>query len=383
MRAVLLAALLVATRVGASPQSLLTSAGACPVRAYSVLAAAIGVEAAESVTNGPTALSQMGGAIDSTMALLGPIFLDHAATLGAGHGNVNVLGQTELLDHQNGTSLDPEQTVVFAKPVVAARLEYAATIRQAAVGFAASYGVTDNLDVSLLMPLVFSSVAVTASRQVTHVLSPAGTFVPVPHQPVVRFSGQSSAFAQGDLTARAKYHLLDEPVALAAVLSMQFPTGVPILLTGTGHYWIDPKLVASYSLGERIALAAELGFLVDLTQPNFSKLSYGIGASAIVIPQRLAAVVEVFGQSDLVAHFNPNDAAVLTLQSHRTLETQPALNLFITRDDQVNLSAGLRAPVLQWGALTLLVFLTAVVPLNQQGLRPSGAFITMGIGGGL
>src|SRR5262249_23491974 len=98
------------------------------------------------------------------------------------------------------------------------------------------------------------------------------------------------------------------------------------------------------------------------------------------IPQRLGVVLEVFGQSDVAAHLNPTDTAVLTLLSNRTLLQQPALNLFVTRTDQVNLSVGLRAPVAAMGSLTMLVFATAVIPLNDQGLRPSGAFLTLGMG---
>lgn len=380
MRALLL--VLLATRAWASPLAALTNPAACPVHGFSVLAGAIGEEAAESVTNGPTALAAMGGAIDSTLSLLGPIFLDHPETLGAGHVNVNLLGQTNTLAQQDGVPLDPAQTVVFTQPVVAARLTYAATIRQAAIGLAASYGVVERLDLSLLMPLVFTAVHIAATRQVTHVLSPAGEFVPLPHQEVLRTTAAASGFAQGDLTVRGKYHLLDGPVSLAAILAFQFPTGVPVLLTGTGHYWSHTSLALAYPRG-RWELSAQLGFLTDLSRVNFSKVAYGVGVSAIVIPQRLGAIVEVTGQSQIATRLNPTNSAVVTLRSDRTLATQPALGLFVGRTDQVNLSAGLRMPLLAVGAFTLLCFVTAIVPLNQQGLRPNGAFVTVGLGGGL
>src|SRR5262249_38057856 len=163
---------------------------------------------------------------------------------------------------------------------------------------------------------------------------------------------------------------LEDPLAVAATLAFQFPTGVPELLTGTGHYYVDPGLAASYPIwGGRAELNASLGMLIDASNLSFSKVSYGIGASAIVVPQRLGVVLEVFGQTAVAPHLNPTDTAVLTLLSNRTLLQQPALNLFVTRTDQVNLSVGLRAPVAAMGSLTMLVFATAVIPLNDQGLR--------------
>jgi len=348
---------------------------------FSLLGQALGQEAAIAITNGPTALASMGGAIDSTMSELGPIFLDHAQTVGRGRVNLNLLGQTYALTSFDGVSLDPPtQTVVFGPPpVVAARLTYDARIRQAAVGLALTYGLLEHVDVSLLFPLVFTRVRVTATRQVTDVLQ-NGRFVPV-QQPVVRATGEASNFAQGDLTVRGKYWFLDEPIAVAATLAVQFPTGVPELLTGTGHYYVDPGVAASWPFwGGRAELNASVGMLIDASNLKFSKVSYGISASTVVIPQRLGAVLEVFGQSDVAAHLNPQDTAVLTLLSNRTLAQQPALDLFFTRTDQVNLSVGLRAPVAAWDALTLLVFATAVVPLNDQGLRPTGAFLTLGMG---
>src|SRR5262245_29789777 len=383
MRALLLI-LVAASSALATPQSVISdTVGRVCVQVrgpFSLLGQALGQEAAIAITNGPTALASMGGAIDSTMSELGPIFLDHAKTVGRGRINFNLLGQTYALTSFDGVSLDPpSQTVVFSQPVVAARLTYDARIRQAAVGLALTYGLLERVDLSLLFPLVFTRVRVTATKQVTDVLQ-NGRFVPV-QQPVMRATGEASSFAQGDLTVRGKYWFWDEPVALAATLAFQFPTGVPELLTGTGHYYVDPGLAASWPFWHgRAELTAAVGMLIDASNLAFSKVSYGIGASAVVIPERLGAVLEIFGQSDIAAHLNPQDTAVLTLLSNRTLAQQPALDLFFTRTDQVNLSVGLRAPIAAWDTLALLVFATAVIPLNDQGLRPTGAFLTLGMG---
>jgi len=374
MRAIAIVLLLCGPAL-ASPQSALTTA--CVRGQFSVLGRALGEEAAESITNGPTALSQMGGAFDSTISELGSIFLDHPQTIGLGRANLVLLGQTEALGEQNGHSLDPSQTVIFTKPLpVGARVTFDARIRQAAIGFAFTYGLLDNLDASILFPLVYSRARVTATRQITDVRAPDGNFVHVTGQPVVSSSGEGSAFAQGDMTVRLKYQLAPH---WAVTTSWQFPTGDPILLTGTGHYWMDPVLAASWPWWSGRAEAGfNVGMLVDLSRPAWSKVSYGVSTSAVLIPRRLGAVLEVFGQSDVTSHISPDDTAVLVLLPNRTLKQQPALNIFFQRTDQVNLSAGFRIPILSLG---LIMFVTAVVPLNQQGVRPVGAFVTTGLGG--
>src|SRR5262249_6508195 len=199
---------------------------------------------AEVVTNGPTSLAAMGGALDAPKSVVGTIFLDRPATLGRGALSTTLLGQSYTLGQLNGVPLDPptQTLIVNQPPVVAARVTFDARIRQAALGLAATYGVRDDLDLSVLLPLVFTRVRVTATRQVTDVLGADGKFMPV-RQPLVRRTGDASGVSQGDLTVRGKWWFLEDPVALGAVLAFQFPTGVPELLTGTGHYWVDPSLV--------------------------------------------------------------------------------------------------------------------------------------------
>src|SRR5262249_36379350 len=233
-------------------------------------------------------------------------------------------GQSYPLGQLNGVPLDPptQTLIVNQPPVVAARVTFDARIRQAALGLAATYGVRDDLDLSVLLPLVFTRVRVTATRQVTDVLGADGKFTPV-RQPLVRRTGDASGLSQGDLTVRGKWWFLEDPVALGAVLAFQFPTGIPTLLTGTGHYWVDPSLVAAWPVWDhRAELTAEVGMLVDLSRPAWSKVTYGIGVSAMLIPKRLGAVVELLGQSEIQAHVNLDDTAVLTLGSNRPLAPQ-------------------------------------------------------------
>src|SRR5262245_65834094 len=53
---------------------------------------------APTLTSPSNAALSGGAAIDATMSMLGPIFLDHAETLGAGVTNVNVVSQRAFSD---------------------------------------------------------------------------------------------------------------------------------------------------------------------------------------------------------------------------------------------------------------------------------------------
>jgi hypothetical protein len=342
-------------------------------------------ETAESVTNGPVSVASMGGATDSSAESLGPIFLDHTETIGGGRITMNLLTEPNMaFGTVNGQSLDALEgagPVIFEQPdqpTVAARVGLDLDLRQAAVGLSATYGLTDRLDASVLLPLVYTSVQARAFRHVTDVLSPSGKFLPVRHGAVVTASGSASGVRQGDLAVRLKYMLPSlGPVHLATVLMAQFPTGVPEYLTGTGDYWLEPLLAAALPVGTRGVVAATAGMLIDLSDASRSKLTYGVGAGYALIPHRLGAVVEFLGQSQITSGLSPEDTSVLTLLSNRTLAEQPALGVLVQRNDTFDLAVGLRAPL----PVGLMLFASAIIPLNQDGLRPSGAFVTMGLGG--
>ncbi len=345
-------------------------------------------ETAESVTNGPVSVAAMDGAIDSTADSLGPIFLDHTETIGTGRLGMNLLNEPNVaFDTVNGQSLKPltgADPVIFEQrnqPTTAARVGLDLDLHQAAFGLAVTYGFTDRLDASVLLPLVYTSVQARAFRQVTDVLSPSGKFLPVRNGNVVTASGSASGFRQGDLAVRLKYMLPSlGPVYLATGLMAQFPTGVPEYLTGTGDYWLEPLLAAALPVGTRGLIAAMAGMLIDLSDASRSKVTYGVGAGYALIPGRLAALVEFLGQSQIASGVSPDDTAVVTLLSNRTLAEQPALGVLVHRNDVFDLSVGLRAPMPTF-PVGLMLIAAAVIPLNQDGLRPSGAFVTMGLGG--
>jgi hypothetical protein len=270
-----------------------------------------------TVATSPTSPANMGGAIDSTLSPRGPIFLDHTETIGAGETNVNVLAQDEDLDLVTHTGVDLQ-------------------VRANTVVVAASYGLTNNLDLSLVLPIIEEHVDARIS----------GTFTG--HQ-AVTFSGAS------DLAVRLKYHLLPW---LSPLLKATFPTGNASQGLGTGDYFLSPGLAASEVVGP-VQLNALLNYNVDLSFPSKSSLSYGAGAATLLLPW-LGAAVEFLGELGTGA--------------------EDPLILFGTDYSQQHtfaLAFGLRA-VLPHG---FMAFAAGSYALSHGGLRADRVFPTVGVGG--
>jgi len=272
----------------------------------------------DTVATAPTSPANMGGAIDSTLEAEGPIFIDHDDTIGAGETNVNVLAQTEDLDLETNTGVD-------------------LNVRANTVVLAASHGITDHLDVSVVLPIIQELVSV-------HVTGPL-----IGHT-TVTFAGAS------DLAVRLKYHLLPW---LAALLKASFPTGNPSNGLGTGDYFLSPGLAASTIVGP-VQLNGLVDYNVNLSFPAKSSISYGAGVATILYFPWLGGVVEFLGQSGTGAE----DPLLI-------------LGTDYSQQHTFALAFGLRA-VLPHG---LMAFAAGSYALNRGGLRARSVFPTIGIGG--
>jgi len=260
----------------------------------------------------------MNGAIDSSEDPLGPIFLDHPDTIGAGHLNTNALAETGVL-HLDG---HPQPQATFSVDV-----------RTTILVLAASYGVLDHLDASLVLPVIQED----ADAAVT----------------IGPFSGRTTFSAAGvsDLSVRLKYQFHPH---LAATLKAIFPTGDSARGFGLGSYWLSPGLAASLPVG-RVLLSAQVAGELDLSNASDSGLSYGVGAATRLGP--VALVVEFLGSTGL----------------------QNALSLFdVTYGDgrTFDLAFGLRAP-LPHG---FMVFAAGTYALDHDGIRPAGVSPVLGVG---
>ena len=273
----------------------------------------------EGVVLSPTSPANMDGAIDSTEEALGPIFINHPDTVGQGHANTNALSDTGLFD-------------LNAVPNAQTRIHL--EVRTTVVVVAASYGLTDHLDASLVLPIVEEDIDAAVR--------------------IGPFAGRKMLSAAGvsDLSARLKYQVHPD---LAVTLKAIFPTGDSSRGFGLGSYWLTPGVAASLPIGSRTQLNAQVAGELDLSSPNASGLSYGVGAATRVGP--VALVVEFLGSKGI----------------------QNSLSLFdVTYGDghTFDLTFGIRAP-LPYG---FMVFLAGTYALDHDGIRPAGVSPVLGVG---
>lgn len=273
----------------------------------------------DTITRSPVSPTNMRGAIDSTLETLGPIYLDHTATVGEGHTNLNVLAQTTPYSLGTSTGLD-------------------LAIRATTVVLAASYGITDDLDASLVLPILHESVDAKVHQG------------PIAGQTTTAFSGAS------DLGARLKYHLTNN---FATTLEATFPTGNPHLGLGTGDYWLSPGVIATVAR-DRVQLSGRLAFDVNLSRSGESTISYGASASLLVWPHHLALAAEILGQS---APFQLAPIEILGID----YSARHVLDLIV----------GVRVPITP----NVMAFVAGSHAIVAGGLRADGVFPTAGIGG--
>jgi hypothetical protein len=273
----------------------------------------------DTITRAPAFPTNARGAIDSTLETLGPIYLDHTDTVGAGKTNVNVLAQTApySLDTSTGLQL---------------------AIRATTVVLSASHGLTDSLDASLVLPIIHETIDARF------------------HQGPLAGRTTSSFAGVGDFGARLKYHFTNN---LSTTLEATFPTGNHTLGMGTGAYWLSPGLVATTVQGP-VQLSARAAFDVNLSRAGESTVSYGASVSVLVWPHHLALTAELIGQSA------PFQLAPIDI-----------LGIDYSARHAIDLIAGVRVP-LPYG---LMAFVAGSYAIVSGGLRADGVFPVAGLGG--
>jgi hypothetical protein len=284
------------------------------------IAAEIGVFPFSAAVGGFTFAFEPGlGTFVPTTETLGPLFAERAPTLGRGRLNVQASFTSFKYDEFNGESLDHLQVVTQHQPDVippndslelfeldTIRINMDLDIRVWILALAATYGLTDRLDVGLLVPIVHVSMDVKARAEV--VPSPANrfpgvhTFVGGPESPFDRARGEATGI--GDIMLRAKYHLLkSQTVDLAGAVLVKLATGDEDNFLGTGDTTIRPFLVVSRTFaalfGSRISVTPHLnlGYEVNLDHDDRSALEYVVGFD--VGTRRFVVVGEFLGSHQL------------------------------------------------------------------------------------
>jgi hypothetical protein len=318
---------------------------------------------------------------------LGPIYLERPDTLGRHKFNVNVSYQYVKFDSYDGDDIDslaspyPIVTNVRSGGVVtqanATRLVYDLGLNNNVVALSGTFGVLDDLDVNILLPLIQTSFDTGVDALITKTAPPGGAFSPCVTGCGPRTSNlDGSAFGVGDILLRAKY-LLSRQEQLRAALGLQLrlPSGDEEDFQGVGAFEISPAFYVSTLLAGRISPQANLAIDIDTEAVSQSQARYGIGVDADVLP-RLGLSLAFLGRSEFSESASPSETSFLHLVNGVPRE-EPLLGLDFGRKDYFDLSFGLRAVV--WGEV--MVFVNGLYALNDQGLRNDTIIPLIGVEG--
>jgi Putative MetA-pathway of phenol degradation len=317
---------------------------------------------------------------------LGPIFLERPDTLGRNKFNVNVSFQYVQLDEFDGTGTnqlkanDPlvARTVDASGALIgftANELRYSFKLINNITAFSFTYGVLDDLDVNLLVPLISTDFDVTATRTVVATAGPDGVFSPtLPRTTVGKLHGNH--FGLGDIFLRGKYLLPRCGWLRSAVgLWLRLPSGDEDQLQGSGTFEASPYVYLSTLFWGRVEPHANFGIDLRADDVSNSQGIYDLGVD-VDITKRINVAIGFLGRSEFGGSAESGETNFLHLTSNGVVE-QPLLGIDFGRKDYYNFSFGGRAVV--WRQIML--FANGIYALNDAGLRSSEIIPTVGLEG--
>jgi Putative MetA-pathway of phenol degradation len=318
------------------------------------------------------------GTFERAAGSLGPVFVDRADTLGEGHFDLLFSYQFANLTDLDGEPFGRQLQFLFTGiasgfPVAGAFHGRNLSLTENVFSFNGTYGITPRWDVNLLVPIIYTTLDLDGN-----VRDIVGSVVGEPT--LVRF--HDDAFGIGDILLRTKYRFFDDPdvVMLAGAITLGMPSGNPANFQGLGDFTITPTLIASRAIG-RHNIHANLGMEFNTADSQRTRARYAIGAT-IQPREWLAFLLDILGSSGLDDdRFSVPTGNVTPICNHPEVvrcvnysATRTSVNGVVPRSDIVDLSAGIKFNPFA----SANVYLLAIIPLTQQGLRaavvPAGGF---------
>ncbi|MGQ0594945.1 MAG: transporter [Gammaproteobacteria bacterium] len=240
----------------------------------------------------------------------------------------------------------------------------------------ATYGITDRWDVNVLVPIMFTSLDVSARAVLNN--DTLNDFTPDPDDLVHEFPGGADVQTRtvdddstgvGDLLLRTKYHFLStNGFNLASGLTLRLPTGDEDNFQGLDDVVLTPFLALSQEWS-RFDFHFQAGFDINADDTERSRARYGIGLSTQLV-ERVAFLIDIIGSSNLTEQDLSVTVPVIVGADEVGSQT-------ITqglRTDIVDLAIGFKAAFAQ----SVVGFAAVFLPLNDDGLR-SNAVPTAGL----
>jgi hypothetical protein len=316
------------------------------------------------------------GAFERAAGSLGPVFVDRAQTIGEGKFDMSFSYQFANLTDFNGTNFGQQLQFGTAQKfgrgfINAAFVGNDFSLEENVFTFNFTYGLTNRWDANLLVPMLATSLDLDANLFASF---------RAPDLPSGTATGQGrfhdNAFGIGDLLLRTKYRFYDDPnvFLLAAAITLGMPSGSPDNFQGLGDFTITPTLIASRAFG-RNDLHMNLGMEFDTMNGQRTRARYAIGTTIQPLA-RLAFLVDVVGSSGLdTEHFTIPTGSVKAvcgpIGNGRSVDcvnytvSRNQVNGVVPRSDIIDLSTGIKYN--PFG--TVDIYLLAIIPLTQQGLR--------------
>jgi hypothetical protein len=332
-----------------------------------------------------------GGTPVRTSISAGPIYAERAQTLGRGRlfagvtrtglhfttlrgiplDDVRLTFTHENVDFPGCDAIFGADCTVYGIPTFeneTIQFDLDLDVELSVTSFLFTYGVTDRIDLGVVLPIVSTSLRGTSTATIV----PFGTGGPPPHffagteeSPVLtasRFSEGSSS-GLGDVSARLKVNLREAtPVSVALLAEGRFPTGSEDDLRGSGAVSLRGLGVVSARLGE-FSPHLNVGYQYRGRELDPDVFQLTAGFDQLLAPWATIAL-------DMVSEF-PIGNAELTVPPDVTIDAPFRRTIRTTviperRDDIVNASVGTKLSLKE--GVTFLG--NAVFPLNRGGMRP-------------
>jgi hypothetical protein len=338
------------------------------------------------------------GAFERDTDLLGQLYLERARPIGKGRWNVAVSYQHVHVDSMQGQDLDALRDVGL--PIVTRgrqqtnggvigdvllrfdRYDVDLTVEE--VTLAATYGLSDNIDVSLILPILASRLSIDSRSSIYEFDPNSGDLIFV--QPLSQ-DDRLSTTGVGDLFLRGKYRFVKHAWGdLATGLVLRMPAGSKDDFQGTGDWEVSPMLYASTRRIPLAGLVAVQGFLnggldLNISDVDNSEGRFGAGID-VAFGQRATLSLAFLGREPFQSFASPgffdvprldprnNTCVVNPNDPNRVIRSTcpmaPLFGLETTRASYYSLSIGGRVSL--WRD-TVFGFANVLTPLTDDGIH--------------
>jgi hypothetical protein len=343
-----------------------------------------------SATSGGSTFSFEGGVPVRTSTSAGPVFGERAQTLGRGRAlaalsrtgvqfktlrgadlnNLNFTFTHANVDFPGCDSIAGGDCTLLGVPSLeneTISLNLALDVRLTVTSFLLTYGVTDRIDVGVVLPLVSTSIEGSTLAQINPFGPPPAVhfFGGTPDNPVLTASRfvRGSATGLGDVDGRVKVNLRrSDPLSVGILADVRFPTGSESDLLGSGSFAARGLAILSSRFGS-FSPHANLGYLYRGGAFETDAVLGTLGFDHLLAPWATLAV-------DLVSQLQVGDSPLqvpgpVVIQAPYVRTIRPSA-IPDRRDDLVDGSIGAKLAA----ADGLTVVGNAEWPLNRGGLRP-------------